>query len=127
MVCFRINGRKGRCSTETCGRPQEQDERFHTLLFILLRQNQSGHLGQMNEFGPLSRAKRWSREHFFSGSVHPSNPVDDSRKVAMYGDRPQEAYVGRTWTGVGSVRVMLVGFFPTWCTSIRITATLRYE
>jgi hypothetical protein len=31
---------------------------------------------------------------------------------------PQEAYVGRTWTGVGSVRVVLVGFSPAGCTSI---------
>jgi hypothetical protein len=35
--------------------------------------------------GPLSRAERWSREHFFSGAVHLSNPVDDSWKVAIYG------------------------------------------
>jgi hypothetical protein len=28
----------------------------------------------------------------------------------MYGDRPQEVYDGRMWTGVGSVCVMLVGF-----------------
>jgi hypothetical protein len=50
-----------------------------------------------------------------------------SQKVAMYGDCPQEAYVGRTWTDVGSIRVILVGFCPTGCTSIRITATLEYE
>jgi hypothetical protein len=31
-------------------------------------------------------------------------------KVATYGDRPQEVYDGRMWTGVGSVCVMLVGF-----------------
>jgi hypothetical protein len=37
---------------------------------------------------PLSRAERWSREHFFSGVVHLSNPVDDSQKVDTYGDRP---------------------------------------
>jgi hypothetical protein len=40
---------------------------------------------------------------------------------------PQEAYVGRTWTGVGSVRVVLVGFSLAGCTSIQITATLGYE
>jgi hypothetical protein len=56
-----------------------------------------------------------------------SKSVGASRKVATYGDRPQEAYAGHTWTGVGSVRVMLVGFPPAGCTSIRITATLRYE
>jgi hypothetical protein len=45
----------------------------------------------------------------------------------MYGDRPQEAYVGHTWSGVGSVHVMLVGFFTAGCTSIQITVTLGYE
>jgi hypothetical protein len=77
--------------------------------------------------GPLSLAKRWSQEHFFSGVVHTSNPVDDPRKVATYGDRPQEAYVEHTWTGVRSVHVVLVGFSPTGCTSIRIVVTLGYE
>jgi hypothetical protein len=56
-----------------------------------------------------------------------SKSVGASQKVATYRDRPQEAYTGRTWTGVGSVRVVLVGFSPAGCTSIRITATLRYE
>jgi hypothetical protein len=56
-----------------------------------------------------------------------SKSVSASRKVATYRDRPQEAYAGRTWTGMGSVRVLLVGFSPTGCTSIRITATLGYE
>jgi hypothetical protein len=46
---------------------------------------------------PLSRAERWSWEHFFSGALHPSNPVDDSWKVATYGDRLQEDYV--EWCG----------------------------
>jgi hypothetical protein len=49
------------------------------------------------------------------------------RKVATYVDCPQEACAGRTWTGVGSVCVVLVGFSPVWCTSIRIDTTLRYE
>jgi hypothetical protein len=53
--------------------------------------------------------------------------VGASRKVATYRDRPQEAYVGRTWTGVGSVRVVLVRFSPAGCTSIRIAVTLGYE
>jgi hypothetical protein len=56
-----------------------------------------------------------------------SKSIGTSRKVATYGDRPQEAYAGCTWTGMGSVRVVLVGFSPAWCTSIRIAATLRYE
>jgi hypothetical protein len=76
---------------------------------------------------PLSWAERWSREHFFSGAVYPSNPVDDSRKVATYRDHPQEAYTGRTWTDVESIHVVLVGFSPAGCTSIRIAATLGYE
>jgi hypothetical protein len=39
-----------------------------------------------------------------------SKYVGASRKVATYGDRPREAYAMHTWTGVGSVRVVLVGF-----------------
>jgi hypothetical protein len=53
--------------------------------------------------------------------------VGASQKVATYEDRLQEAYVGRTWTGLGSVRVVLVGFSLVECTSIRIAATLGYE
>jgi hypothetical protein len=44
-----------------------------------------------------------------------------------YENSPQEAYTGRAWTGVGSVRGVLVGFSPAGCTSIRIATTLRYE
>jgi hypothetical protein len=50
-----------------------------------------------------------------------------SRKVVTYGDRLQEAYAGCTWTDMGSVRVVLVGFIPAWYTSIQITVTLEYE
>jgi hypothetical protein len=75
--------------------------------------------------GPLSQAERWSRKHFFSGPVHLSNPIDDSRKVVTYRDRPQETYAGYAWTGVGSVYV--IRFSPVRCTSIRIVATLGYE
>jgi hypothetical protein len=46
-----------------------------------------------------------------------SNAVDDLRKVFTYGDHPHEAYAGRTWTGVGSICVVLVRFFPAGCTS----------
>jgi hypothetical protein len=67
------------------------------------------------------------QETFFSGAVSLLNSVDDSWKVVPYGDHPQEAYAGRTWTGVGSVRGVLVEFFPAGYTSIRITATLGYE
>jgi hypothetical protein len=56
-----------------------------------------------------------------------SKSVGVPRKVATYEDRPQKAYTGRTWTGVRSVRVVLVRFSPAGCTSIRIAATLRYE
>jgi hypothetical protein len=56
-----------------------------------------------------------------------SKSIGASRKVATYGDRPQEAYAGRMWTGMGSVRVMLVWFSPTGCTSIQIAVSLRYE
>jgi hypothetical protein len=56
-----------------------------------------------------------------------SNSVDSTWKVATYRDHPEEAYAGRTWTGVGSVRVVLVEFSPVGCTSIQIVATLGYE
>jgi hypothetical protein len=49
------------------------------------------------------------------------------RKVVTYGDHPQEAYAGRTWTDVGSIHVVLVGFSPVGCTSIRIAVTPGYE
>jgi hypothetical protein len=48
-------------------------------------------------------------------------------KVVTYGDCPQKAYAGHAWTGVGSLRGMLVGFSPAGCTSIRFAVTLRYE
>jgi hypothetical protein len=50
-----------------------------------------------------------------------------SQKVVTYVDCSQEAYAGCTWTSVGSVHVVCIGFFPAGCTSIQITATLRYE
>jgi hypothetical protein len=56
-----------------------------------------------------------------------SNAVNISQKVATYGDCSPEVYVGRTWTGVGSVRVMLVRFFSPGCILIRIAVTLGYE
>jgi hypothetical protein len=67
------------------------------------------------------------QEPFFSRAVTLSNGIDVSQKVATYGDRPQEAYAGRMWTGMGSVHVVLVRFSLVGCTSIRITATLGYE
>jgi hypothetical protein len=88
----------------------------------------------------LTRKRNWVRTHGsvsqravnyvgspFSGAVTLSNSVGGSWKVATYGDRPQEAYAGRTWTGVESVRVVLIEFSPTGCTSIQITGTLGYE
>jgi hypothetical protein len=48
--------------------------------------------------------------HFSREQWDLSKSVGASQKVATYGDRPQEAYAGRTWTGVGSVRIVLVGF-----------------
>jgi hypothetical protein len=77
--------------------------------------------------GPLNWARRWSREHFFSVAVNLSNSVGSVWKVGMYGDRPQETYTGRTWTGVESVHGVLVGFSPAGCTLIRIAATLGFE
>jgi hypothetical protein len=62
-----------------------------------------------------------------SRAVTPSNSVSGSWKVSTYRDRLHEVYTRRTWTGVGTVRVVLVGFSPAGCTSIRIAATLGYE
>jgi hypothetical protein len=56
-----------------------------------------------------------------------SKSVNDSWKVATYEDCLQEVYIGRTWTGGGSIRAMLIRFSPVGCTSIRIAATLEYE
>jgi hypothetical protein len=56
-----------------------------------------------------------------------SSLLKTSQKVTTYGDPPQEAYAGRMWTGVESVRVVLVRFPPVGCTSIRIVVTLGYE
>jgi hypothetical protein len=67
------------------------------------------------------------REPFFLEAVTLYNSVGGSWKVAIYGDHLQEAYTWRTWTGVGSVCVVLVGVSPTECTSIRIVVTLGYE
>jgi hypothetical protein len=67
------------------------------------------------------------RSPFSREQWNPSKSIDDSWKVVIYGDCPQEAYARRTWTGVGSVHVVLIRFSPVWCTSIRITATLGYE
>jgi hypothetical protein len=65
--------------------------------------------------------------HFSREQWDLSKSIGASQKVAMYGDRPQEAYAHRMWTGVESVRVVLVGFSPAGCTSIRIAVTFRYE
>jgi hypothetical protein len=89
-----------------------------------------GWLGREAGYGPTDRSAArcgLCREPFFSGAVGLLNSVDDSWKVATYGDYPQEAYVGRTWTSVGSVCVVLIMIFPAGCTLIQITATLIYE
>jgi hypothetical protein len=56
-----------------------------------------------------------------------SNSVGSACKVTTYGDCPHEAYEWRTWTGVKSIHAMCIRFPPALCTSIQITATLRYE
>jgi hypothetical protein len=56
--------------------------------------------------------------HFSREKWDMSKSTGASRKVATYGDRPQEAYARRTWTVVGSLRVVLVGVSPAGCTSI---------
>jgi hypothetical protein len=74
-----------------------------------------GWLGREAGYGPVDRSATrcgLCREPFFSRAVSLLNFVNDSWKVATYGDCPQEAYTGRKGTGVGSVRGVLVGFFP---------------
>jgi hypothetical protein len=73
------------------------------------------------------RAGDCARSPFSREQWDSSKSIGASRKVATYRDCPQEAYTRCTWTGVGSVCVILVGFSPAWCTSIRIAATLGYE
>jgi hypothetical protein len=72
----------------------------------------------------LARERSWVRTHgsvsrhavdcvgspFSQEQCDLSKSVGVPRKVATYGDRPQEAYAGHTWTGMGSVHVVLVGF-----------------
>jgi hypothetical protein len=50
------------------------------------------------------------REPFFSGAVGSIQICWRLTNGATYGDRPWEAYVGRMWTGVGSVRSCWSGF-----------------
>jgi hypothetical protein len=45
----------------------------------------------------------------------------------MYVDCLQEAYAGHTWTGMESIRIVLVRFSLVGCTSIRIAVTHGYE
>jgi hypothetical protein len=82
-----------------------------------------GWLERENGYGPADRSTDvlW----IVSGVI--SLGSGDSWKVAMYGDRPQEAYTGRMWTGIESVCIVLVGFSPAGCTSIRIIVTLGYD
>jgi hypothetical protein len=67
-----------------------------------------GWLGRETGYGPVDRSA--GVLGIVSRAVTPSNYVGGSWKVATYGDRPQEAYAGCTWTGVGSVCVVLVKF-----------------
>jgi hypothetical protein len=89
-----------------------------------------GWLGREIEYGPMDRSAGvlWIVSGaLFSGVVTLSNSVGDSWKIATYGDRPQKAYTGYTWTDVGSVRVVLIGVFLAGCASIRIVVTLENE
>jgi hypothetical protein len=64
---------------------------------------------------------------FFSGAVHPSNPIDDLVKGCytwtMWDTYVRGPYVDRAWKACD----VLVRFFHTGCTSIQIVVTLRYE
>jgi hypothetical protein len=77
--------------------------------------------------GPVSRRVVDCVRSPFSGAVALLNSVDDSWKVATYGDYPQKAYTGCTWTDMKIIHVVLIGFSPTGCTSIRIAASLGYK
>jgi hypothetical protein len=89
-----------------------------------------GWLGRETGYGPADQSagvlEIVSRALFLksSDSVQPCRRLVDGCHVQ---GPPQEAYVGHTWTGVGSICVVLVGFSPAGCTLIRITATLGYE
>jgi hypothetical protein len=67
------------------------------------------------------------REPFFSGAVGSIQICRRPAKGCHIRGPPAGSVCGRTWTGVGSVHVVLVGFSPAGCTSIRITVTLGYE
>jgi hypothetical protein len=67
------------------------------------------------------------REPFFSGAVGSVQICQHLAKVCHIRGPPAGSVCWRTWTGVGSVCVVLVRVSPKGCTSIRITATLRYE
>jgi hypothetical protein len=60
--------------------------------------------------GPLSRAERWSREHFFLKAAHLSNPVDDSRNVAIHGPHEIHTVEGHTQTKRGMCVACWLGF-----------------
>jgi hypothetical protein len=71
-------------------------------------------------YGPIDRSVArcgLCREPFFLRAVGLLNSVDDSKKVATYGDCPQDAYTGRTWTGMGSIHGVLVGVSTAGCKS----------
>jgi hypothetical protein len=53
--------------------------------------------------------------------------IGASERLSRTGTAHGKAYAGPAWTGVGSVRDVLVGFSPAGCTSIRIAATLGYK
>jgi hypothetical protein len=77
----------------------------------------------------IGQPARWGlcQEPFFSRAATLSIAVEDFAKGCHVRGPPQEAYAGRTWTDVGSVRVVWVEFSPAGCTLIRIAATLEYE
>jgi hypothetical protein len=60
-------------------------------------------------------------------SVDLFKSIDDCVKGFHIPGLPTGSVRQLMWTSVGSVHVVLVGFSPTGCTSIRIVATLGYE
>jgi hypothetical protein len=75
----------------------------------------AGSGGKLGMDPQIGQSMRWRlcREPFFSGAVALSIAVEDFIKGCHVRGPPQEAYAERTWTGMGSMRVVLIGFSPT--------------
>jgi hypothetical protein len=82
-------------------------------------------LGEIRE--SLSRTEVCIGELFSQEEWLCSTLLTTMQKVATHVDCPQEAYMSRMWTARGKCTCHIDQIFPAWCTSICITASLRYE